>query len=481
MSSISFTQAAAPAAPALAAPRAWIAFLRVAAPLLAILAACVLFRLPLATGNARLNTPLDPELLAQPWKLLLPFDFGEGRYRWTPTGYVPIGLLNLVMPAPYIFVLVLALLVVVSYVLSYLALRSRVFSGTLALCMGFGTQFNYYYVHNGGLLWPVFTVYLLLNLYFLHALATRPAQWRWPKIGFAVSLVAFALCWEMWLDYLVFLTAFSGFCWLVCRRDAELRERYLGRIRFVAATSVLVAIGYLAVRLPYSGEHFTTGHESDSIFTYSTPILSIDDLISNLFTYPYIALTNFCPSWFNGSNSLYHVGEERILAGQNGYHPEKAHLVGMHHLYFWHFYAGVVFLALVLYCVRSVRSAWKTPGYSTLMLVALLTLICTGFATHCIFKFRPYLSVPLLAYKCLISVIGVALLLSYGMMRLAERFAASRWRLVALACIWMALIAASIERFSYHSQQSQQVGLSMFPDPVWKAKDTVRSWLRHRS
>jgi hypothetical membrane protein len=276
------------------------------------------------------------------------------------------------------------------------------------------------------------------------------------------------------------LLTFSGFCYWLCRRHAELGARYLGRVRFVALTTVLVAIGYLAVRLPYSGEHFTAGHESDSIFTYSTPIMSVDDLISNLFTYPYIALTNFCPSWFNGSNSLYHVGEERILAEQNNYHAEKGQLVSMHHLFFWHYYAGVVLLGLVMGCIRALRSAWKQPSYAAIVLVAILALVCTGFATHTIIKFRPYMSVPLLAYKCLISVIGVALLVSYGVMRLAERIANRRIKLMVVAGIWLALVAASVERFSYHSQMSQQAGLGAFPQPVWTAKNTIRMWLYPR-
>ncbi len=336
----------------------WRTWIHVGWPLLVILFACILCRLPLATGEPRLLFELDPELVAQPWKLLLPFDFGGGRYRWTPTGHVPLGLLNLCMPAPVIFLLFLGGLVVISYVLSWFALRSRIFSCTLAICMGFGTQFNYSYVHNGGHLWIIFTAYLLINLYFLHALATRPPESRTPKIGFVVSLIVFALCWEQWLDYVVFLMAACGFFYLLCRRDPGVRARYLGRIKFVACTTVLVVGGYLAVKIPYAGEHFTPGHESDTVFTYSSVIMAIDDVISTLFTYSYIALTNFCPSWFNASNSLYHVGAERIAQEQFEYHAEKGDLVLMHHLFFWQFYAGAVVFGFGLLSWRSLRKAW---------------------------------------------------------------------------------------------------------------------------
>lgn len=474
MTALSYTHALIPGQAATTEAH-WTKCIRVVLPLLVILTTCVGFRLLLAKGEARILHAIEPELVAQPWKLLLPYDLGGGRYRWTTTGFVPIGLLNLWMPAPYIFVLVLGILIVASYLMSYSAMGSRVFSSTLAICLGFGTQFNYSYVHSGGHHWVLFTLYLLTNLYFLHALATRPADWRWPRVGFIISLIVFALSWEQWLDYLVFLLASCLVAYLLCRRETQLRERFLGRIRFVVVAAIAIAAVYLTVRLPYSGEHVTSGHESDTIFTYSTCLIGIDDVMSSLFTYLYIAITNFCPSWFNASNSLYHVGGETILAEQNGYHAEKTNLVFMHHLFFWHFYAGIVFLGFVLFSYKSLRRAWAQPSYSSILVLALLILISTGFATHTIIKFRPYLSVPLLAYKCIISVVGVALLLSYGVMKLVDRLADSKKRHFLVCGVWFALVFIGMERFSYQAQQSQQVGLGAFPSPVREAKEAIRS------
>src|SRR5437867_1529262 len=106
-----------------------------AAPLLVVLLICLAFRLPLARGERALLYPLGPELLAQPWQLLLPFDLGGHRYRWTTTGFAVVGLLNLVLPAPMIFLMLVLLLTVATYGLSWLTFRSRVFSITLALCL----------------------------------------------------------------------------------------------------------------------------------------------------------------------------------------------------------------------------------------------------------------------------------------------------------------------------------------------------------
>ena len=77
---------------------------RVLLPLLLVVLACLAFRLPLAKGEPKLLCPVPPGVWSQPWKLLLPFDLGGGRYRWTTTGYVPIDLGNRVLPAPKLFV-----------------------------------------------------------------------------------------------------------------------------------------------------------------------------------------------------------------------------------------------------------------------------------------------------------------------------------------------------------------------------------------
>src|SRR5206468_10590321 len=145
------------------------------------------------------------------------------------------------------------------------------------------------YVHNGGHIWILYTLYLLINLFFVHALATQPVPRRRMAIGFVVSLVVFALCWEQWLDYLVFLAAGCTGAYRLCRRDAGQWARYRGRIGFVALSTVLVTAGYLAVKLPYTGEHLTPGNESDTVFTYSSWVMAAEDVVSNVITYPYIA------------------------------------------------------------------------------------------------------------------------------------------------------------------------------------------------
>lgn len=462
------------AAGATAKPAAAHGWFQVLWPLLGILAACLPMRLLLAHGDRLVAPPLPADLLSHPWLLLWPFDFGGGRYRWSPTGHVVLGLLNLVVRAPVLLVLGFVVIVVVGYLLSYAAFRSRAFSITLALALAFGTQFNYAYHHSGGAIWLLYTLYLLVNLYFLLALATQPVLQRRTRIGYIVSLIVFALCWEQWLDYVASLLVGCAMSYLLCRRDPERWARWRGRIGFIALSTLLVTLGYLAVKLPYTAEHLTPGHESDTVFTYSSWIMAVEDIFSNVITYCYIALTNFCPSWLSSSNSLYHFGAERLVAEQYGYHAEKSYLVAMHHQFLWYFNAGAVFAVFVWLSYRALRRAWRAPDYTAIVVAALVVLIWTGFATHTIIKYRPYLSVPLLGYKCMVSVVGVMLLLAYGAMRSGDWFGSRRRYHAALAALWLAMIFVGIERMPYHAHLSREVGLGSLPDPVHSLKHSLR-------
>jgi hypothetical protein len=191
-------------------------------------------------------------------------------------------------------------------------------------------------------------------------------------------------------------------------------------------------------------------------------------------TYCYIALTNFCPSWFSSSNSLYHFGADRLIAEQHGYHAEKTHLVAMHHQFLWYFNAGAVFVVFVWLSYRAMQQAQRAPGQAVLVVAALLLLIWTGFATHTIIKYRPYLSAPLLAYKCMISVTGVMLLVSYGAMHAASWFRNRRRYLGAVAALWLAMVFVGIERMPYQAHLSREVGLGDLPDPVATLKESLR-------
>ena len=106
----------------------------------------------------------------------------------------------------------------------------------------------------------------------------------------------------------------------------------------------------------------------------------LEDMITNVFTFNYVALTNFLPPCLVASNSLITLGEVRIIQGQSGYSSHYDHLVYAHHVFFWRFGAGVV--SLLLYralhlCIRESRTS-ADAGY----LAAFLVLVATGGLSH---------------------------------------------------------------------------------------------------
>jgi hypothetical protein len=453
---------AAPGAPALG-PTTF----QILLPLLVLFAIFLPYRTLMARIDPakRLLYPLSKELRDQPWKLLLPQDYFSGnRVRWTPTGYVVVGLLDRIMPATAIYITTLAVLMAVSYFLSWRVYHSRVFSTTLALCLGMGTQFDYTYVLNGCIVFVLLTLYTVVNLFFLERLIRSEAGSRAAKIGFLVSLVALALCFEQWLDYFAFLllACGAGFA-ILCRHRGD---RFAGQWKtliFVSCSTVVVGATYLAIKWATIAEHLTPGHESDTIFTYKHRTLMVDDVISNLFTYIYIAFANFSP-WTVSSISMDLYGAEVIVAEQHGYHAVMGALVPMHHQFLWYFAAGVVGCLFARGLARSLRAAWANPTGTSLAVAAILLLVLAGCATHCIIKYRPYMSSPVLAYKCVLGVLGVALLLSYGLMRFHQRTGTAISGRGLILAAWALLLVGTVTRPPQLSGMNERVGLSRFPD-----------------
>src|SRR5205085_7628352 len=100
-----------------------------------------------------------------------------------------------------------------------------------------------------------------------------------------------------------------------------------------------LTVGDLAIRLQYGEQQTRHGDEDAMIFIYNSRVMAIEDFISNVFSLLYTAISNYFPPFLVGSNSLYLYGREGVIAAQDGYHAEQSHLVGMHHVFYWYFFA----------------------------------------------------------------------------------------------------------------------------------------------
>lgn len=304
-------------------------------------------------------------------------------------------------------------------------------------------------------------MYLEFNLLCFYQVLTGKSNqniWKW---FFLLSLIFVALCWEMWLDYFVFMALCLFYLFFVYRRKQK--TDYVKRIKFIAISLIAVASIYIAVKVQYTGEHFTRGTEAELVSNYDYPILAIEDIISNIITYIYVALTNFLPAFLVSSNSHYLLGETILIEQQFGYHRPYTHLVPMHHLFLWYFYAGIVFVAFCFFMIKNIINSLNKPTTNNIFLSIIMILIATGFSTHALIKFRPYLSVPLLSYKCIVSILGVSLLISYLLMILREKIRKKHVYLLIVSISWALIIYSGLTKPKFLSHLSSQVGLHEFP------------------
>jgi hypothetical protein len=308
----------------------------------------------------------------------------------------------------------------------------------------------------------LYAIYIEANALCLMKFAqTGRRSWQF---GFVGTLILLALCHEQWLDYLGFLTLGSIFL-LVFARQAQLAE-LKPRMWFVLLASWAIAAVYLAIRLSYGRQQYRLGHESEMIFTYSSPMLAIEDFISNIITYIYLAISNYFPPSLVASNSLYHLGADRIVTEQYGYHAEKTQLTVMHHVFLWYFWAGIVFAIFVYFLVRNGKAALQQGSVRHAHYVLAMLMILCGFALHALVKYRPYLSVPLLTYKCMTSNVGVAFLLAGCLMRGRDWLPRWNWAYPAvIVAVWCVIGYGALARPHYLSHLSRTVGMGDLPDP----------------
>ena len=412
------------------------------------------------------------------WQLLLPMDIGaaenayhaKGSYHWFTTGMLFVKIAEQYFTPNSVFYACNALLIISSFVCTWLMFRSPVFSYSVTICMAFGTHFHWVYVCSPITAFYVYVIYLEANLLCLYkALRTGTRGW---KVAFAATLILLALNHEQWLSYFAFLIPACGFIWLWAGKAApELRPRVL----FVAVFSGLLAVGYLAIRLQYGEQQSRASDEDVMIFVYSSKVMAAEDFFSNVLSLLYMAISNYFPPWLVGSNSLYLYGREGVIAAQDGYHPQQTQLVAMHHLFYWYFFAGITFAVFVYFLMRNARTALRQGSTRHLHLTLCMLLIAAGFAIHALIKYRPYLSVPLLTYKCMTSNVGVAYLIGYLLMY-GRQTIRRRWLSGALvAVVWATIVYSGLTRPAYLSHLAAEVGLSPVPDPLRKLRHHVES------
>jgi len=395
-------------------------------------------------------------------------DIGGGQTWWATSSLLVLDALDRTLTPRYTFVVLNLLTVFVSFWTSWIALRSRVFTYTFAICMAFGTHLHYSFALAGAMVLYLQIIYLeIILLCFYNVLRGTGKQWAW-RAGFAGSLAFFAMGFDTWYNFLLYVCLACALLYWFCRRSGD--TQYIPRLRFIVITALAIACVHIPVKLANSQQHFRPGQEDELIVAYRKPVLILEDFTSNVITYTYMSLMNYAPPFLLTSNSQFAFKDEGILEEQHGYHEQYSHLVAMHHHFLWHFSAGIVFAFFAWGLWRSIVGALRDHSTSHLIVALMLLGVLAGAGTHLLIKFRPYLSVPSLTYKCMPGVLATTILLSYGLMKWQERFRSTTKYAVVVVLVWGMIVYGGLTRPARLSFLNSTVGLGSYPDPIRGAK-----------
>jgi hypothetical protein len=396
------------------------------------------------------------------WRLLLPIPQFTGT--WNTTTLVLMRLLEDYIRPATAWYLFNAVLIVVSYWASWAVFRSRVFSFTLAICMGFGTQLYIAYPNSGPISFPLlFAYYELLLLCAYQVITAETHRRRW-KVLFVPALLVTVLAYEGWLDMLVYAWLASALLVVMLGRMGRpvQRRRVLG----VAAAMTAVGVAYIVTKI-IVGYGQTPGMESDVVLNYPSLAPAVEDVVSNAFTNFYMAATNFLPPSLVSSTAFYQLGGEKLVELQHGYHAPFSYLVPMHYLFAWRYFAGMAVAIYLIVMAGLIRRCWIEPTADRLALILCLLLMGVAGPTHDMIKFRPMNAMPVQTYHVMTGVLGAALVISLLLMR-----AWGRWprRLAAptVAFGWAVLFYGALARPGMISHQAAQSGLGVqvYPNPM---------------
>lgn len=408
--------------------------------------------------------PQIPVVFAKPWwELLLPIKEFTGA--WVTTTLILTYLVERAITPAGAWLLYNAVAIVVAFATSWVILRSAIFSFTFAICVGFGTQFYHAYAVAGGIAsYLVLTYHVLLLGAMVQVVAGARPRAVWV-VAFLVSLALNALGYEGWLDLLVAIWLATPLVYVALRKMDRVAEAR--RLLAISAVSTAAGIAYVLVKVNM-GFGQTEGSESDVVFNYPSLLPVVDDLISNLFTHTYLAVSNFLPPALVGPSAFYRLGAEALVDGQHSYHSDFAYLVIMNQVFFWRYYAGAVFVVLLFAAFAAWRQCWRHPSAWSIAPGVFLLMILAAGPTHTLVKFRPMKSMPVMTYHVTIGVIGVSLLLAWLLVSAWRRWNGG-WRAVLLtAAVWLVILYGALARPAYLAHMSAQAGLGefLYPNPM---------------
>jgi hypothetical protein len=398
------------------------------------------------------------------WKFLLPLEVLGGR--WGTTGFLLVHWLEKIFAEPNTFYLLTAIMVAVGYVLTWLTFRSF----SMAILVGVAlatTTFNYhvYSVPGSVVMLPLISFLLLFGYCQIAWLRIVAHSWIWGGAT-VVACTLFALAYEGWLDLVPLAWIIYPILAWHFRRTGDSGRSMRCLFLLGLVTSVAVAYITIKVRFGLEGLH-PLGGEADLIFTYGRDhkLLMFEDILSSFITFFFTTITTYLPpELFSFSLSLWKYGPEKIVALQEGYHAQAAHLTHYNHLFLWRYYAGFALALFLLAYWKVIKVFFNQGDAHYLVLFVLMTTTLIGSPMHLIIKWRPMHAAPLLGYQVYLSVIGWTLLLCYVVSRKCDTLGDKR-SLAMASLLVLNFFYCAYARPALLSHMSREVFLGAYPDP----------------
>jgi hypothetical protein len=402
---------------------------------------------------------------SQPLALIWPpVSYSPNGVLWSPTGLLPLYLCYRALSPMAVYLLVSSALVVVAMWCASRTYPSRVFALSTGLMLALGTQLSYALTMGVVLALYVMLIYVAIHMCAVVSCVRTERCSLAQQVWFVAALVVCALSHEFWIDYAVALVVALTFLGAWARRHG--RRDLVRRAMWMAAATGLVAALYTAAHWRAAHMLVKPGSEEEIVLTYSSPVLAVDDMVTNGITLLYMSLSNYLPAVPFYSASATYVGQDTILTGQNGYHQAKTALVFESHLFAWRFLAGALAAAFLVAGVGWIKSAWRSRSPQDLVLPIFFLMIAAGSSIHLPIKMRPYNSTPMLGYKAAFATFIWTLLLAYGSAVSAGWFSTRRrWR-AAVAAGWIVVFLAAMTRPTAINAGLRDVGLAGYGDPV---------------
>jgi len=360
------------------------------------------------------------------WKTMWTWTDYEAYYRYSPTGLLAIGMIDRYVLSPWLGIafstqptsqFAVALRLVPIIILGFVLLALLVYLLCRALSLGvraafiaglfFGVNkaFAYYFYFVSTLALVLLAIYAIGLLFFwTRYLKNRREVYL---IGYYACLLLAVGAWEQWMNLLPFLLLFSI---LLMSHNKKLDRGILVHGMIVP---MLIFLVYMFFRYPTLLLESSSVAEAQSVFSYPSVSLMIEDILSNASLLIAATFDSLLFPWPMLSQSVIYGYN---MDTYNAYDKLYTQYSTLHYRAFTDWYAGLLFAFFLCFTLALINYLRKKPPQRSVPAMSLV-LVYSGYAIYLPLMYRAYFILPgvagLLGYKSSLSILGASILIGW--------------------------------------------------------------------